>query len=117
MANHTVTISNTATTSPAINVASQEIVGLSIGTVAATAATFVACSQPPDSPKGGATSTQTFRTVRPQNTSAAYTVITTDDSYLPIDPPIRGAYQIKIIANVAASGDESWTLVTRPAAG
>lgn len=111
---HRVTISNTTTTSPAINVAGQEIVGLSVGTVAATAATFTACFVPPQSSKGGSFETQTFRTLR-DDQAAAVSITTTDDSQFEFDPPLRGVYQLKIIANVAASGDETWTLITRPA--
>lgn len=106
-----VTIADGETTSPALNVAGRRIVGLSIGTVAATAATFVATYEAVATPKGNVDD-PTFRTVRTED-GTEMSVTTTDDSHIELEPRIGAAIQVKIVANVAASGDETWVVLTR----
>ena len=108
---HAVVIADTETESEAINVEGRRVVGLSIGTVAATAATFTATYEVVATPKGNV-ATPTFRTVRTED-GTSLSVTTTDDSHIEVEPRIGAATQVKIVANVAASGDETWVLLTR----
>lgn len=110
---HSLTITSGQTTSPALNVEGRAVVGISIGTVAATAASFTAATTAPSTPKGeGAAGT--FRTVR-DSAGVALSFTTTDDSHIVVDPAAMCSFaQLKIVANVAASGDETWIVLTRP---
>lgn len=112
---HPVTIADTETTSPAINIAGQLVVGLRVGTVAAATCTFTASDAPPQSPKGGSFDAQTFLTVC-NDAGTTISVTTPDNRHIVLDPAtFAGMHQLKIVAASAASGAEVWTLVTRTA--
>ena len=109
---HDVVIANTETTSPAVNVDGRVVVGLRVGTVAATTATFTATHEKVGTPKDAA-ATPTFRTVRGSD-GVAFSTDTADNSHFSFDPAaLASVTQIKIVAGAAASGDETWTLLTR----
>lgn len=109
---HALTIANGQTTSGALNIEGRCVVGISVGTVAATTATFTATHEGAVSPKGVG-SAGTFRAVR-DSAGAALSFATPDDSHIVIDPAsLASMQQIKIVAGTAASGDETWTVITR----
>ena len=109
---HEVVIANGQTTSAALNVEGRCVVGVSIGTVAAATAGFTAATAAPATPKGVVAS-PTFRTVRGSD-GVAFSFTTTDDSHIVFDPAAMASItQLKIVAGTAASGDETWVVLTR----
>lgn len=108
----TATILNGATESDAVPIGGRAVVAVRVGTVAATTASFKATMTKPASPKGVA-DTATYVAVR-DSAGDVLSFETPDDSHIVLDPAaIISAEQIKIVAGTAASGNESWTVITR----
>lgn len=109
---HDVTIANGATESSALDVEGRSIVAVRVGTVAATTASFKATVAEPASPKG-VVATPTFLAVV-DSAGDTLSFETPDNSHITFDPAaLVSVMQVKIVAGTAASGDETWTIVTR----
>lgn len=109
---HSLTIANGETESDALNLEGRAIVAVRVGTVAATTASFKAVSTAPATPKGNITA-PTYLAVR-DSAGDLMSFETPDDSHIAFDPAALVSFeQVKIVAGTAASGAETWVVVTR----